>query len=90
MIDWKDLRNLDAEDLLKIIGLQRRRDFGDWMLPAIGFFGAGLLIGTGLGLLVAPKPGRELREDVKSRLQVAPESVRSGLSSPTSEKSRQL
>ena len=38
------------------------------MLPALALFGAGVLLGVGLGMMLAPKPGRELRDDLRERL----------------------
>lgn len=34
------------------------------VLPALVVFGTGMLIGAGVALMVAPKPGRELRADI--------------------------
>lgn len=65
MMTLRDLKKLDRDDLLKLIGLQERADAADWLLPALGFFGAGLVVGAGLGLLLAPKSGRELRQGWK-------------------------
>jgi hypothetical protein len=71
MWDIKKLRDLDKDDLLDLIGLQSKRTVADWLLPTLGIFGVGLLVGAGVGLLLAPKPGRELREDLRSRIQGA-------------------
>src|SRR5712692_9243011 len=71
MWDIKKLRDLDKDDLLDLIGLQSKRTVVDWLLPTVGIFGVGLLVGAGVGLLLAPKPGRELREDLRSRIQGA-------------------
>ncbi len=68
MLNLKDLRNLDRDDLLDAIGLQRRGN-GDWLVPTLTALGVGLLVGAGLGLLLAPKPGTALREDLRERLQ---------------------
>lgn len=65
----KSLRDLDKDDLLKLIGLQTKRDAAEWLLPSLALFGLGLLVGAGVGVLLAPKPGRELREDLRNRLQ---------------------
>ena len=35
------------------------------MLPGLAVFGTGLLVGAGVALFLAPKEGRELREDVR-------------------------
>jgi hypothetical protein len=68
MLSLKDLRNLDRDDLLDTLGLQRRNN-SDWVVPAVTALGVGLLVGAGLGLLLAQKPGSELRDDLRERLQ---------------------
>jgi hypothetical protein len=68
MLSLKELRNLDRDDLLDAIGLQRRGN-ADWMVPTLTALGIGLLVGAGLGLLLAPKSGSELRTDLRDRLQ---------------------
>jgi hypothetical protein len=68
MLSLKDLRNLDRDDVLETLGLQRRGN-ADWMVPTLTALGVGLLVGAGLGLLLAPKPGSELRNDLRDRLQ---------------------
>lgn len=64
----KKLADVDKSDLLDLIGLEERRTAADKMVPALALFGAGVLVGVGLGLMLAPKPGRELRADVKQKL----------------------
>jgi hypothetical protein len=64
----KRLADVDKEDLLDLIGLEERRSSTDKLVPALALFGAGVLVGVGLGLMLAPKPGRELRQDVKQKL----------------------
>ncbi|MDP2271164.1 MAG: hypothetical protein Q8N23_34510 [Archangium sp.] len=69
---WRSLRNnlpdVDKDELLEMIGLESRRSSAEKMVPTLALFGAGVLLGVGLGLMLAPKPGRELREDLKDRL----------------------
>ncbi len=61
------LADFERDDLLGLIGLEERRSAGDKVLPGLALFGAGLLVGVGLGLMLAPKPGSALRDDVKQR-----------------------
>jgi hypothetical protein len=72
---WRSLRknlpDVDKDDLLEMIGLESRRNTTDKLVPALALFGAGVLVGVGLGLMLAPKPGNELREDLKNRLAKA-------------------
>lgn len=70
------LKSLDREDLLNLVGLESKHRPGDFLLPAITLFGVGMLVGTGVGLLVAPRPGRELRQDIAQRIQDAPEAMK--------------
>jgi hypothetical protein len=81
MINLRDLKRLDRDDLLDMIGLQRSSST-DWVAPALTALGVGLLVGAGLGLLLAPKTGAELRGDLRERLRSAqdalPERLRPG------------
>ncbi|MFW6051312.1 MAG: YtxH domain-containing protein [Myxococcota bacterium] len=56
------LKEVSADDLLGRIGLERRRTALQEMAPWAGGFGAGLMVGGALGLLLAPMKGAELRE----------------------------
>jgi len=67
--DLKDLKKMDKDDLLNLIGLETRKDTTDYLLPALGAFTVGVLLGVGVGLMLAPKPGNELRSDLRNRLQ---------------------
>jgi hypothetical protein len=61
-----NLKDLDKNDVLRALGIESRNT--SYILPAIGLFGAALIIGAGIGLLLAPKSGRELRNDVGERM----------------------
>ncbi|NTX61867.1 YtxH domain-containing protein [Myxococcus sp. CA051A] len=63
------LKKMDKDDLLNLIGLESRRSAAEDVLPVLGAFAAGILVGAGLGLLLAPKAGNQLRDDLKQRLQ---------------------
>jgi len=58
-----------AEDIVRALGLQQyyRSRGNNEMVPSLALFGAGLLVGAGLALLLAPTTGRELREEITER-----------------------
>lgn len=59
-----EVRNFSPDDILHALGLEKKRSSTEKMLPMIGIFGAGLLVGAGIALLLAPKSGREIREAI--------------------------
>jgi hypothetical protein len=65
----KKLPDVDPDDLLELVGLESRRSSTDKLVPALALFGAGVLVGVGLGLMLAPRPGRELREELRTKLK---------------------
>jgi hypothetical protein len=65
----RDITDITTDDVLSALGLQARRSVGDYLLPALGIFGVGLLVGAGIGLLFAPKPGIDLRHQIGSRIR---------------------
>lgn len=74
MVSLKDLKRLDRDDLLELVGLQRASS-NDWVAPALTALGVGLLVGVGVGLLLAPKPGVELRNDLRDKLRSAQDAL---------------
>lgn len=63
------IKDMGKEDFLEMLGLQSRKNAMDYILPAVGILSAGVLIGAGLGLLFAPRSGRDLRNDLGHRFQ---------------------
>ena len=80
-MNLKDLKNMDKDDLLGLLGLESKSSTGAWLAGAMGTFGVGLLVGAGIALMLAPKPGRELREDLRERLRRAPNDASEAISS---------
>jgi hypothetical protein len=74
MLSLRDLKRLDRDGLLELVGLQRAGS-NDWIAPALTALGVGLLVGAGLGLLLAPKPGVDLRQDLRERLREAKDAL---------------
>jgi hypothetical protein len=65
----RDIKGIDKNDVLGVLGLETKTSTTSHVLATLGIFGIGLLVGAGVALLVAPKPGRELREDIRARLR---------------------
>ena len=74
-MNFKELRKMDRDDILEMIGLQRKTSTGSYLASALTTFGVGILVGAGIGLLLAPKSGRELRENLRDRLRRVPEDI---------------
>jgi gas vesicle protein len=55
---------MTTDDMLARLGLQTRTSSLDLLLPALGVFGVGMLVGAGVALVLAPKSGSELRRDL--------------------------
>jgi hypothetical protein len=74
-MNFEPLESMNKDHLLRLLGLQERRSYSAVLAPALGVFGVGLLVGATLGLLAAPRPGRELRNDLARRVKGAPSAV---------------
>jgi hypothetical protein len=73
-----DLSDLSKDDILSALGLATKRSTAERVLGTAGVFGLGLLIGAGAALLLAPKSGQGLREELGERLR----RVRNGETAP--------
>jgi hypothetical protein len=65
---WKDLRKLDREDMLHRLGLEEHTPTSDF-LTGLGLFAVGVLVGAGLGVMFAPKPGAEMRSQLTDTIR---------------------
>lgn len=69
-MNLENLTNMSRMDLLRSIGLAPR--VTDYILPALGIFAAGAVLGAGTALLLAPRSGeklrRQIREEMRSKL----------------------
>jgi hypothetical protein len=66
--DVKKLKRMDREDLLHRIGLEEHTPTSDFF-SGLGMFAVGVLVGAGLGVLFAPKPGAEMRTQVTEKIK---------------------
>lgn len=61
------MRGASADDILTALGLERRRTPLDVIGSIAIVFTTGLVIGAAAGMLMAPKSGRALRQELKSK-----------------------
>ena len=64
----KSIKSIDRDELLEVLGLQPKRELGDYLVPGLLLFGAGVAVGCGLGLMLAPRSGAQLREKLGEAL----------------------
>ncbi|MES1205887.1 MAG: YtxH domain-containing protein [Pseudomonadota bacterium] len=64
-----DIRDLSKDDVLAAFGLETRGTMTGRLFGTLGIFSAGLLVGAGVALLLAPKTGQDLRQDLGQRLR---------------------
>lgn len=58
----KDLADYDLDDALELVGLRRRRSAGARFLAGMGLVLGGMAVGTVLGMMLAPRAGRDHAE----------------------------
>jgi hypothetical protein len=71
-LSWKDLKKtikgMDREDVLHRLGLEEHTPTSDFF-SGLGLFAVGVLIGAGLGVMFAPKPGAEIRNQLTDTIK---------------------
>lgn len=77
-MNFRDIRDLSKDDILDAIGLQAKPSTGSWMFGTIGLFGLGLLVGAGMALMLTPKTGIELRQQLNQKIRRAKEMAGNG------------
>jgi hypothetical protein len=65
----QDITNMDKDDVLGMLGLEARRSQSNRILTTLGTFGVGLIVGAGLALLLAPKAGSDLRQNLRAKFR---------------------
>lgn len=67
----ESLRDVNKHDVLGALGLAVRPSESEKWTTGIMWLGAGLMAGAALALVFAPKSGRDMRDDLGSRLRSA-------------------
>lgn len=57
--------SISSEDLLRSLGLQRRRSAASLVMPGLGLVGVGALLGASLGLLFTTRRGAQMRRTMR-------------------------
>lgn len=69
---WKDVKKavkgMDRDDVLHRLGLEQHTPTSDFF-TGLGLFAVGVLVGAGLGVMFAPKPGAEMRSQLSGTLR---------------------
>lgn len=68
-MNLKDLKNLDKDQILEMLGLEEESSTTSSLFKALGLVGLGAVIGAGVALFLAPQSGREFRESVGRHLK---------------------
>jgi hypothetical protein len=70
------LSHFDRDDVLESLGLERKHSAAEQVMPALAIFGAGVLVGVGLGIIFAPRAGSEIRGELQSQFKRVEQKVR--------------
>jgi hypothetical protein len=66
-MNLENLTNMSRMDVLRSIGLAPR--VTDYILPALGIFAAGAVLGAGTALMLAPRSGEKLRKQIREEMR---------------------
>jgi len=68
-IEMNTVQKLRNKSILETLGLERRGSMAASFAKAWGLFAMGMAAGVGLGLLLAPRPGWQIRDDLGRRIK---------------------
>ena len=66
---FSDITQLGKDDILGALGLASKRSTSAAVVESLAIFSVGVLVGASVALALAPKSGRELRQDITSRIR---------------------
>ena len=74
-MNLSDVQDLTKEDILARLGLATRLSTSQRAFGVVAAFGVGILVGAGAALMMTPKSGAGLREDLGQRIRSFREEV---------------
>lgn len=60
----QSLQSISGDDILAALGLEKRRNNYDVLLPSVALFAAGAIVGAAAAVLLTPKTGPALRREL--------------------------
>ncbi len=81
----QDIKEMSKEDALAAIGLAIKPSTGQWLAGTISVLGLGIVVGAAAALLLAPRSGRELRDDLADRVRTLRDRAQTKLNNSASE-----
>jgi gas vesicle protein len=86
----KDIKNLDKDQILELLGLETERSTTSSILWTLGLVGIGVVAGATAALLLAPQSGRDLRETMGRKIKNAADDVVTSARSKVNEAQSQV
>jgi gas vesicle protein len=71
----KDVKNLDKDQILEMLGLEQQSSTTGTLLRWLGLVTVGAVVGAAVTLLLAPRSGRELREELAQKIKAGTDEV---------------
>ncbi len=75
MMKLKDIKELNKDKLLAMVGLEVAASITSKILGATALVAVGALVGASVALLWTPKTGKELRREIRRRMRNSSEQV---------------
>ena len=80
----QDIKDMSKEDALAAIGLSIKPSSGQWLASTLSIWALGVAVGAAAALLLAPRSGRELRDDLADKAKTLRDRAGSRVSSARS------
>jgi len=65
----QNMKNFSKADALAAIGLALKPSAGRWLAGTLSVWGLGVIVGAAAALLLTPRSGQEMREDLVDKVK---------------------